>query len=66
VKPVHLVGLTIGLDYDARTYERQKLIFGVYLVLGGKVHLVILSLSLSPREVQNLAAFVNNLHSLTV
>ena len=36
-----------------------RFIIGVYLVLGGKVHLVILplslSLSLSPREVQHLA-----------
>jgi len=23
VKPVHLVGFTIGIYYDARTYERQ-------------------------------------------
>jgi hypothetical protein len=54
--------------YRTLPLKRDNLIFGVYLILGGKVHLAILplSLSLSPREVQNLAGFVTNLDSLTV
>lgn len=38
-------------------------ILGIYLVLGGKVRLVIVSLP--PREVQHLVAFINNLYRLT-
>jgi len=51
------------IKYRTLPLKCDSSILGVYLVLGGKVRLVIVSLP--PREVQHLAAFVNNLYCLT-